>query len=103
EFVWMTNELDAGILSALNGKAMDRTGQAIPGTRFVLFKISKNGDSFVGSLESDYKGRYCFGKLPDGQYRLEIGHANFQKYVYSLQISHNARKGRLDIELDVGY
>jgi hypothetical protein len=102
--VWRINQDDAGTLSGLKGKVTDPAGEAIFEARLALFRVLKDGASFVGSLQTDDKGRYCFGKLKEGQYRLEVGAFGFQKYVYSLIISHKGiTKSRFDVSLGIGY
>ena len=104
EFVWMTNKLEGGQWSGLKGRVTDRNSSPIPGAQLALFSKKDDEPVFVGSLETDFKGRFCFGDLPAGKYLLRVGHTGFQRYDFDLEIVRKAKnKKGLEISLDIGY
>lgn len=46
---------------------------AATGAKVLVYKLAADEASFVGWQEVDDKAEFCFGKLPPGRYKLEVG------------------------------
>lgn len=98
-------EVAAGSVSKLAGRVLDPSGEPIPYSRVVVKRLMKNKAVYVGTQDANIKGRFCFGRLPSGTYRLENGHSGFNPRWTTVKVFPNRRslrKRRISVTLDVG-
>ncbi len=103
--VWLQNKLPSQIVRKIKGKVTDMTGEPITGATVSVFSIIKSKLRFIGSNETDDKGRFCFGGLKTGKYELRVGQRNFQRYDLEVNPDRNNKKAlkTIKFELDIGY
>ena len=104
-FVWMANKLVPKTIRKIKGKVTDRTQEPIVGAVISVFQLNENGAKFIGSNETDEKGRFCFGNLKKGKYAIKVGHKYFQLYEIDVNLEPKNKKAERELafELDVGY
>ena len=104
--VWMVNKILGGKFSDLRGRVVDGADGPVAGAVLAVFRLSDRSSTFIGSVETNWKGNYCFIRLPKGHYLLKVGASNFQEYDYDIEIvskRYKWAKQKLDMTLDVGY
>lgn len=104
-FVWMQNELPPKIIREIKGKITDNNEEPIVGAVISLFQLIDTDVKFIGSIESNEKGRFCFGKLKKGKYLIKVGHKYFQRYDIEVNLEPKNKKAEKELvfELDIGY
>ncbi|MGB0033968.1 MAG: carboxypeptidase regulatory-like domain-containing protein [Candidatus Acidiferrales bacterium] len=88
-----------GGYGALSGRVLDPSGAVVPNARVRL--LSESGE-VVGSTTTDNEGRYEFGDLPAGNYRVEFEMNGFQKTVVQGLGLGGGREQNQDVTLQVG-
>ncbi len=66
------------VTGTIHGRVLDSSGGVIPGVRLQAINTLTNAATVTAS-EAD--GAYLFPALPVGQYRIEVEHAGFKKFV----------------------
>jgi hypothetical protein len=104
-FVWSTITFPPKTVTKIKGKIVDSSGDAVFGTTISLHRITSVGKRFIGSFETDYDGKFCFGRLKKGKYYLKIGNKNFQKIENEINLEPSNRKAlkTLMFKLEIGY
>ncbi len=104
-FVWMQNELPIQTVRKIKGEVTDLSGEPIIGATVSVFSNIKSKLRFIGSYETDYKGRFCFSGLKTGKYEVRVGQRNFQRYDLKVNLEPDNKKAlkTLKFELDIGY
>lgn len=88
-----------GGVGALSGKVTDSSGAAIAGAQLKLYGA---GGNLVASASTDSEGKYNFGDVPGGSYRLEATSAGFQRSVIQGLSLGGGRESTQDLALQVG-
>ncbi len=104
-FVWMWNKLITKKVQQIRGTIMDNNEDPISETTVALFQESKNKYVFIGSLDTDENGRFCFNGFKKGKYLLKIGHRDFQGYDIEIIFDPRNKSGLKELQfiLDIGY
>jgi hypothetical protein len=104
-FVWQLNRLPTQTVRQIKGKITDNNDEPVAGAVIAVFQLTKNGAKFIGSNESDSKGRFCFGDLEKGKYEIKVGKHNFQRYDIEVTLAPKNKMAlkMLEFVLDVGY
>jgi len=88
---------------SIEGKVFDPTGLPLSEATVVLVRIDGEERKYIGSTLTIEGGRYCFGIMPDGRYRLEIGASGFNAMQVPLTVSSRSTvSGPKKIILPVG-
>jgi hypothetical protein len=85
--------------SGLTGTVADAAGAAVANA---IVKVYTSYGHLAADTRTDSGGKYEFGSLPDGEYRLEVESAGFQKYVARGLTAEAGKLFRHDVSLNVG-
>lgn len=85
--------------ATLTGSVTDPTGAAIAGATAVLVNEATNLEL---STQTDSEGRYTFGALRPGSYRLKVSAPGFKQYLSSGLVLQVNQAARVDVQLSVG-
>jgi protocatechuate 3,4-dioxygenase beta subunit len=104
-FVWMQNKLPTQSVRKIQGEVADMTGEPILGATVSVFSNINGKLKFIGSYETDKKGRFCFGGLKKGKYEVRVGQRNFQRYDLELNLEPKSKNALKEMKflLDIGY
>jgi protocatechuate 3,4-dioxygenase beta subunit len=104
-YVWSTIEFKPKTVQKIKGKVLDANDEPVAGTIVAVHQLDSNTAKFIGSFETDSKGRFCFGGLKAGKYRITIGKQNFQRIVVEVNLEPKNKKVEKDLSfnLEVGY
>jgi hypothetical protein len=70
-------EIKGGAVRKLAGQTLDMNGAVLNNAVVVVYKVVADQTVYVGTQSADSKGRFCFGKLPAGDYVVKIGARGF--------------------------
>ncbi len=70
-------EIRGGTVREISGKVLDSNNAIMDDATVVVFKLAGKEEVYIGTQKTDQKGRYCFGKLPAGNYVLKAGVKGF--------------------------
>lgn len=96
--------IDFGKLTQIRGRVNNIFNEPMVAARIVLYKVSGSENIYVGSQETDVKGKFCFRRLNEGNYILLIGSENFNSLELNLTLVKKGRGAKRKIEavLQVG-
>ncbi len=88
-----------GGLGALSGSVLDPSGAVIAGAQVKLFGSS---GELVGSISANGQGKYNFGDLPAGNYRMEVSSPGFKTSAIQGLDLGGGRENTQNVTLGVG-
>ncbi len=88
-----------GGLGALSGTIMDQSGAAVPNAQLKLYAAT---GEVAATATADDQGRYVFGDVPQGSYRLEAVSPGFNTAVLQNLSLGGGQQQRQDLTLQVG-
>jgi hypothetical protein len=90
-------------VNSIEGRVFDPVGKPIPEATVVLMKLERRGAKYIGGAWTQEDGRYCFGPMPEGKYRLEVGSTGFNGIHVLFTVSSRATSaGPKNVVLEVG-
>ena len=90
-------------VSIVKGKVFTQTNEEIPRSTVILSRLEKDGYVFVGATLTDTSGRFCFGTMPDGNYKLEFSARDFNSAEVLFKVRFDSRNEKtLKVTLEVG-
>jgi hypothetical protein len=85
--------------SGLMGTVADASGAAVPNA---VVKAYTAYGHLAADTRTDANGKYEFGSLPNGEYRIEVESPGFQKYVARGLTAEAGKLFRYDVSLNIG-
>jgi hypothetical protein len=96
-------EYKSRTVRVVKGTVVDANGDPLSSAAIVLSMIKNKERVFIGGTYSDEDGSFCFGAIPDGEYRLEVGLEGFNKAELILKVrSRGTTQDVKKVTLEVG-